>query len=240
MYPRTRNNFGSYEWLKKRASILLKPSSDSIFGSMSDANSFKIIFEIAVGVLIGLLSTTIILAISHKILASKIGWSKNIRHVWLPRSHRSSYSVKVGKKGLADLIETQVRCRLAVRDVLKNGGKLWNFYDIPTSFGQSLKWTNGARVVHLKLRQAKVNDFQRFPYLREHLKIARPDIGLRFEDFFMSYEEVYTQLYLVGNDRMTGVKKLYESPKYCFFQIRSGKWQRTELELQVDNHSQFA
>lgn len=203
-------------------------------------NSSILIVEIATGVFVGLLSAFALLFVSHKMLSSRIYWSNNIRSVWLGKSQRPSYSIKVRKKGAIDLIEAQIQCRLAIRDVLKNEGRLWNYYDIPTSFSQSLRWGNDIRLVHLKLHEAQVYDFKKYPYFVDHLIVGRPNVGLRLEDFFTSYNDVYINLFVVGHDRMTGVKKLYESPKFRFFQIRDGKWIHGDLTLEVNFQSEYA
>ena len=40
----------------------------------------------------------------------------------------------------------------------------------------------------------------------------------------MSYENVYVIVYVIGHDRLTGLKKLYESPKYRFHNLDRGSW----------------
>ena len=186
------------------------------------------IMEISIGVMIGVIATLVTLLLFHWIIAPKVSFSTDIRAVWLKISKRPSYSIKMRKHGVVDLIDTQIRCTLFVRDVEKKGATLWNFYRIPTSHSDSLIAPNGTRIIHLNLNDANVANIDNFTYFKRHLKIGRPDVGVRFEDFFMSYNEVFIRVDVLGHDRVTGVKKLYMSEKYRFFTLRTGQWKGME------------
>ncbi len=194
--------------------------------------------DIAIGVFSGLFVFLLSLLFVNYLFAPKMRFSDKIKDTWLKSSKRPSYSIRIQKVGWTDLIETGVVCRLAVKDVLKNGSDLWNFYNIPTTFSYSLTMKNSSRIVHLKLHEAKVFDYESLPHFKRSLKIGRPEIGLRFADFFMSYDDVYIQIFVLGHDRFPGVKKVYESKRYNFFELRDGTWD--DLNLKVDFASAHA
>jgi hypothetical protein len=187
------------------------------------------IIEVIVGVFVGILATFITILIFHALVAPRIYFSEHIRVYWLRTRNRPSYSIKMKKNGFVDLIDTQIHCVLYVKDTLKSGGKLWNSYKIPTTFSDSLLIKSNSRSIHLKLHEADVSCLDNFLNLKKFLIVGRPDSGVRFEDFFMSYEDVYIRLSVIGHDRITGVKKLYLSNKYYFNHIRSGSWEGVKL-----------
>ncbi len=194
--------------------------------------------EITAGIALGLISAVSTLFIFHYVLSPGIRFSQNIRSHWLPTRNRPSYSIKTRNTGLIDLIDTQIHCTLMVRDVHKNNGKLWNGFPIPTSFANSLHVKRGTRIIHLKLHEAVVSDPKQYLYFEKNLKIGRPDVGVRFEDFFQTYKDTYILVRILGHDRFTGVKKLYVSPRYRFHSIRAGRWNGLKLGINFNaNHA---
>ncbi len=196
-------------------------------------------FEIAIGVLIGILSSLTTLFIFHVVMSPKIYWSSKIKVIWLKKSKRLSYSIKFVRSGHSDLIDNRTTCRLTIKDVNKTGSNLSNKFEIPCTFSSPLIISKDSFIVHLKLHEANVFDCYQFEYFKKNLKIHRPEYGLRLEDFFMSYDTVSIRVSIVGHDRKTGIKKIYQSPKYKFHCIRNGKW-GSGIDLIVNSESSYA
>jgi len=74
--------------------------------------------------------------------------------------------------------------------------------------------------------------------LAQHSKPARPEVGYRFEDFYMQFDRAYIQVQVLGHDAFTGVKKLYLSPMYRLTAIRAGQWDG--IKLKIDYYSKYA
>ena len=188
-----------------------------------------LIIDIAIGLVLGITTTLLTLFLFHKIISPRVSFSEDIRVYWLETRNRPSYSIKIEKHGIVDLIDTRIHCTLYIKDILKKNGPLWNSYSIPTSFSESLIVKNGIRIVHLRLHLAKISEYKKFLYFEKFLHVGMPDTGVRFEDFFMSYANVYLRITILGHDRATGIKKLYQSKKYEFFSLQNGHWDEMEL-----------
>ncbi|WP_299354457.1 hypothetical protein [uncultured Shimia sp.] len=192
--------------------------------------------ELAIAVAVGVLSAVVTLGVFHKLVSPKIIFSDKINVVKHKHSERSHYTTKVQKKGVIDLIETTAICRVSVfniakSDSSKSDSRRWNYYTIPTTFSNSLRFGKGHRYIQLKVHESSLFDPQKSPTIHKNTSILRPERGLRLEDVFMSYEKVHVRLYILGHDRFTGIKKLYVSKPYKFWQIRTGDWMYKKLEL---------
>ena len=183
------------------------------------------------GVFSSTLSAMLLLLVFHYIVSAKLTFSKNIRVFIGKKRKRRSYSLKLKQRGMIDLIDVSITCRLAVFDIRQNGGSLWNFFDVPTTFSDPLSMKSGERIVHLKLHESSIADLSTNLAIKRYVSVRYPDAGLRLEDFFMAYPNVYLQVFVLGHDRFTGTKKLYTSQKYHFHSLRRGKWEKGELEL---------
>jgi hypothetical protein len=144
-------------------------------------------------------------------------------------------------QGFSELIDTTFYCTLKIRDVYRTGSKITNDFRIPCSYSNSLRFGSNNRIVALKLHETKFELWLKKPYFVKNLVIARPTVGLRFEDFFMCYDDAWFELTLVGHDRRTGIKKIYQSPRYRFWTIRAGAWDKeNKMKLKVDFSSKFS
>ena len=155
------------------------------------------IFEILIGVPVGILTTIVFLFLFGRILSPRIKFSAKVRVRWLKEKNRYRYSLRIQKTGFFNLIETKIHCRLLIKDVNKNGGRLWDHYSIPTTFSESIVMVNSARYIDLKIHESKLNDPEVHTYVRKHTKQMYPDGHIRFEDIFSTYSDVHVRLYVI-------------------------------------------
>ena len=181
------------------------------------------------GIPVGIVTAVFTLVLFHFILAPRIDFSNNVRTVWLEGKKRYRYSIRVKKIGYFDLIDMQAVCRVGIRDVRRNGKKIWNFYSIPTTYSDSLFMKSAMRYIDLKIHESDMANRQDYNLFRSGIKMYTPDDGLRFEDVFLSWEAVYVRVYIIGHDRFTGVKKLFESPKYYLHNFKHGEWSGMDI-----------
>lgn len=178
------------------------------------------ILEVAIGVITGYLS----LVFSHAVLAPRIKISPDIRVYWSDLRNKYVYSIRIKKTGLIDLIDVRVHCRLYVRDIYGKGVGIWEVYRIPTTHSNTLILSRRAIRLFLKLDELWLDAPQKHPALVRDTKIRIEEAGIRPEDFFMSFKDVYIQLFIIGVDRFTGVIKVFNSSKYYLHNIRFGDW----------------
>ena len=178
------------------------------------------ILEVAIGVITGYLS----LVLSHAVLAPRIKISPDIRVYWDELRNKYAYSIRIKKTGLIDLIDVRVHCRLYVRDIYGKGVGIWEVHRIPTTHSNTLILSRRAIRLFLKFDEAWLDAPQNNPALARDTKIRIEESGIRPEDLFMSFKDVYIQLFILGVDRFTGVIKVFNSSKYYIHNIRFGEW----------------
>lgn len=182
-----------------------------------------------VGTAIGIVSSFIVICFSHAVLAPKLRFSTDVRSYFDEAENLYRYSVRIKKNGYIDLIDTRIQCRLVIEDVRKSGGNMINSYRLPTDWHDALFIKSASRFVRIKIKESDLLDRERNPLFNKHIKLLFPDIGLRLEDIYLSYEKAYVQVFVLGHDRFTGIKKLFESPRYYLHNLRDGKWNNFDI-----------
>jgi hypothetical protein len=177
-----------------------------------------------VGTVAGIVAAFVTLIISHSLLAPRIRFSPDIRVKWSEERQGYTYCVRIKKTGYIDLIETYIQCRIAIQDVGKTGGDLWNNYTIPTTFEYNVIMSRSARYVYLKFHESDLLGRERNRKFQKNTRIYVPEFGLRAEDIFMSHKNAFIRIHILGHDRFTGIKKVFISPKYQFLNLRFGDW----------------
>lgn len=185
--------------------------------------------QVFTGVVAGFAATLATLFIFHYIFAASIEFSRDVRVFWPKSRTRPRYSVKLRKSGLIDLVDTQIHCNLYISDVAKTNSDIQNVYRIPTTFDTSLRMKQGTRTVHLSIQKNEKVSNPTSIYLKRFVTPVYPEVGIRFEDIFRFYQDAYVRIFVLGHDRFTGVKKLYESPRYYFHNFRRGDWEGLHL-----------
>ena len=184
------------------------------------------------GIFTGFGATIFTLLVFLFIIAPKILFSHDIRRVLSAKNSRPSYSIRIKKVGYTSLIDTRIRCVIYIRDVHRRGSDLLSSYSIPTTFPDGLLYGSGSRIVHLKLHEANLLQNRLNNKIKKFL--LNSDVqtkSFRLEDIFLSYDDVFIRVFVLGHDRYTGVKKLYVSHKYFLFNIRDGVWTSDSLKL---------
>lgn len=180
----------------------------------------------ALSVFSGLIVALITLAIFHLVFAPKLRFSEQVRLFYPATVRQPRYSVRFVRLGLIDLIDVTISCRLTVTDIAKTGKNLKEYYDIKVSSEQVLFLQRGSLIVHLKLNESGISKIDENSYFGRSINVRYPEYGLRFEDIFLDFEKVDIQLFIIGHDRFTGVKKIYLSPNYYLRNIQMGRWSR--------------
>ncbi|WP_370399341.1 hypothetical protein [Sulfitobacter sp. JB4-11] len=196
------------------------------------------VFEYAIAIGLGVPATLLTLVFLHWIMSPKVRFSENIRHIYSKELKRPHYSIKVQKIGYFDLIDTTAVGRIAVQGINENLPEFWSYYVLPMSFSNSLVLSTNKRAMRLILPDVMELKEGSGSIIRSKITIGRPELGVRLEDIFMRFPDAYVQVQLIGHDSFSGVKKLYQSPKYRFHNIRNGKW--NGMELEIDHGSQYA
>lgn len=195
------------------------------------AREIILIDNVFVGAIASFVSTLLALVFFHRFVSAKIEFSRFVRLQYLNRKRRFSYSIKIKQRGLFDLIDVSVHCRLAIHDILRDGGDLWNYYSVPVTFNKSLYWGSGARIIHFHLHELSSLREDSDSLLYKQVVKRIPECGWRLEDILMAFPKVYLCVYVIGHDKFSGTKKLYSSQKYYSFHLNSGYWEKGGLEL---------
>lgn len=182
------------------------------------------IFHFILNTFSGMAVTIFTLIVFHLAFAPRIRFSDKIRLFFPVTDKIPYYSIRFIRSGMIDLIDVTISCRLTVKDIAKNGRGMKEYYTIKTSSEQILMLQKGSLIVHLYLRDSTISKINENSYFGRSVKVRYPEYGLRFEDIFLDFKDVNIQVFLIGHDRFSGVKKIYTSPQYCLHNIQLGRW----------------
>lgn len=198
-----------------------------IYGVLTWINSrrqdpmLSTILDTSIGVITGFIT----LIISHAMLAPRLDISPDIRALWSEKYNRYSYSIRLKKyRGPIDLIDVRIQCRLYVQDVRMTGRSSWDIYRINTSAPDMIIFSRKGFRTYIRLNELWDEAPTKNPYLFDNTKVHIPSYGIRLEDFFLSYKNVYLIVHVIGADRFTGVTKVFASPRYQMRDVRYGEW----------------
>lgn len=190
---------------------------------------------IIVGIPFGILTTFISLLIYHKLVAPKISFSENIRTFRVSRlTPVDRYSVRIVSPKRVSLIDVKLSCQIYIYDMLENDRKFWNAFEIPISIKHMTLFTPGTFTLHLFPNKSDAIKNHSIMDVNLQKKAQRNE--LRLEEIFMRYRrKCHITISIVGNDRITGIKKLYESPNYELFNFVDGEWLDSSSKVVVRN-----
>lgn len=179
-----------------------------------------------IGIPISIFATLLTLFLFHYLLSPKIKFSEDIR-VFRQKNKPPTwgYSIRVENYGIRPLIDVRIRCRIGVRDIHHKESDVWTFFNLETTFKDAVMFSKGRRTVSIKFFES----FSRNSSIIKRLEERNKSCDLRLEDIFLAWSKVYVEFFVMGNDRFTGVLKVYESKKYFIFDINKGKWDKLEL-----------
>ncbi len=175
------------------------------------------------GVISGFMASLFFFLFTIWIFRPPVVFSRDIRVVFLPRQNRFRYSIQIRKRGPVDLVDTKIKCRLAVKDSSRSINT-WTYYDIPTTFEESLVVKRGNRIVDLSFHAKEFADGKKSVNLRRNTDVLYPEIGVRPEDIFVTFDNVFLKIYFIGHDKIAGMKRVYESNPYYIYNFVHGYW----------------
>lgn len=183
--------------------------------------------------IVGVGSTFATILIFRWLIKPKIKFSKDVR-VIKPKSGKYSYIIIIRNDSkYRTLIDVRIRCRLHVKNILNKNTGVWNIYDMVTTFNDSLVFKNGDRRI-----QFSAEDSENFVNGRIYKNIIEKygEEFIYIPYIFLEYKDAYLKFYVIGNDRFTGFRHIYESQKYFSFNFNKGTWRKSELERSVSSN----
>ena len=176
-------------------------------------------------------SAILTLVIFHKLMSPRVEFSKFIKSEEVPDKGRSRYSIKLAKRGPIDLVGVSITCRLYVQDIFSVGSGSWTTYNIPTTYSESTVLGRDNRVVYLSLHKSIIVTGANGAQIKKKILEKYSTSDVKFEYILSLFRRSYVQVDLMGNDRFTGVLKIYSSKHYENWTIREGKWRSESCEL---------
>lgn len=171
------------------------------------------------------------LLLFHKATSPRLEFSELIRSEDVVEKDRSRYSVKLKKHGLIDLVDVKITCRLYVKDIFLAGSKAWTTYNIPTTYPESVVLGRDSRVVYLSLHKSLIVTGNNGLEIKKRISERYNTSTVRFEYIFMIFRSAYLEVDVIGNDRFTGVLKVYSSHRYGLWAFQQGKWRLNSCKL---------
>lgn len=160
------------------------------------------------------------LQFSDEISRSEVGFYKSsVRH-----------QIAIKNCGRRDAYNVKFRVRLKIKDILQNGGTLWDFMDLETSGKEFFVLKKGSMfrvtpVVHRTLGFSRTI----FP---AHIQKLYEEQTLSLDDIFNEFHDVRVFIEVIATDRFSGGAKYFRSKEYSRNDIRNGVfWGNEHLVL---------
>ncbi|MDV7145938.1 hypothetical protein R3X27_24950 [Tropicimonas sp. TH_r6] len=150
------------------------------------------------------------LEFSVEVSRSKVGFYKSgVRH-----------QIAIKNCGQRDAYNVKLRVRLKIKDILNNGGKLWDFMDLSVSDSEYFILRKGSMFRITPLSQT-TSGFSR-PMFPSEIREKYEQGVLTLDDLFSNYEEMRMFIEVIATDRFSGGAKYFRSKEYSKRDIRNG------------------
>lgn len=193
-------------------------------------------FEIALGFILGCISSTIVTVVWYQIFVPKIKFADTIcRYESMDKHEVYTYKIKFRNIGKRDIFEMYLYCTLFLPDLQMKDST--HTVDINLSYNFSPLFKRRGRkgklnpdgLVRICLNDEKMRDeFVRPIYCEEINQKAENNL-LTLEDLLEITPTSYIKFYIIAHDRFTGSKKVFESSNYTINNIKHGLYKYGDL-----------
>lgn len=175
------------------------------------------------------------------ILTFKISFTKIVFANFLVKSDNTltnskkaqGYRFRVANVGIRDLIEVTIVAKLIIKDFdrshiceldISNSGTEIFVTDFPGSMSHKFKDYSNIKTLTLYPSKSMNNELSKRIYPKRIQKYAKKGkIGI--QDIFEEYgNNALITIYLYGNDKTTGARKMYKSPGYTINEVQEGEF----------------
>lgn len=192
--------------------------------------------EIALGFVLGCISSTIVTVVWYQIFVPKIKFADTIcRYESMHEREVYTYKIKFRNIGKRDIFEMYLYCTLFLPDLQRKDNThtvdinlSYNFRPLFKRRGKKGK-LNPDGLVRICLNDEKMREeFVRPIYCAEINKKAEKSL-LTLEDLLEITPTAYIKFHIIAHDRFTGSKKVFESSAYTKNNIKQGLYKFGEL-----------
>lgn len=193
-------------------------------------------FDIIYSILLSMAASFIFWLLTFKISLTKIIFSKNLvkpDDTITDIEKNYGYRVRFANIGYRDLIEVNIYARLIINGIKRNHiffldvsspGKQ-GFVTVLSKFSlHNRKQGTYSRTMTLYPSESMQHELTKKKYPKKIRKLAK-NKKIQFKDLFDEYgKDVSIIVYVYGNDRTTGSRKMFESQQYTMFDIEVGEF----------------
>ena len=203
--------------------------------NMKLAECFKIDFkDKADNIIISIISSFIFWILTFKISRTKVIFSKVLvkpNDTLTDIKKNYGFRIRYANVGQRDLIEVSVFAKLVIHNVERNHiffldvsspGKQGFITVLSRLSFKNRKEGGYCRTMTLYPSESMQHEFTKIKYPENVRQVADNDV-INFKDIFDEYgENVTIQVFVYGNDRVTGARKMFESKLYTMHDIEEG------------------
>lgn len=143
------------------------------------------------------------------------------------------YRFRVANIGIRDLVEITIVAKLIIKDTtrshiceldISNSGTDIFVTDFPGIISYKIKGCSNIKTLTLYPSDSMRNELSKKLYPKKIRKLAKKR-KIQFKDIFDEYgENASIRVYLYGNDKTTGARKMFKSQSYTLKDIKEGEF----------------
>lgn len=195
-------------------------------------------YEIIVGFILGCLSLCAISIIRNMAFIPKIHFANDICKFLDPKNNgKWVYKIKFRNVGKRDVFDMHLFCTLYIPDLetvnsihkisLNLGYDFTPLFKVRKRKGK----INPDGLVRIRLNDEHMHkEFVRTMYPKDINNKATKGL-LTLEDLLLISPSSYIMFYIIAHDKLSGRKKIYESPSYTIENIKQGIYKHGELYI---------
>lgn len=130
------------------------------------------------------------------------------------------YQIALKNNGRRDAFNVRYRVKIMIKDILQNGGTIWDLLDVPVSNNEYfvLRTEEMFRVTPIF---EKTKLFSKLMFSKSIVEKYEKGV-LTLDDFFDEYKDVRIYLEVIGTDRFSGGSKYFRSKEFTKQDVRWG------------------
>lgn len=190
--------------------------------------------DIALNILLSITASFFFWVATFKVSFTKVIFSKYLAKPddTLTDVRKSyGYRIRIANVGIRALIEVTMVAKLIIKDSacnyvffldISNSGKQNFMTFLPNFLTYKFKKRSNMRTVTCYPSETMMHELSKKKYPKKIRKLARKG-NIQFKDIFDEYgKNVTIRVYVYGNDKTTGARKMFESQAYTMDNIEEG------------------
>lgn len=183
--------------------------------------------EFLLGVVSGLITTIFFWLIKNKITPPKVEFGNDISRITYP-SGNVGYIIILKNIGHRRLIDISLKVIIYIPEIVTWDKSLTQKFNLKTSSDDKILLEKAIPIT-TRIILEESNDLLNSGLIPANIKNTITEKQYALDELLKLSPKSYLRIFLLGNDEVTGVRKVFESGKYSLANIKDGKFNRKTM-----------